>query len=285
MTTDTLRFDRNRFLSFAFAAADMLVELDTAGKVGFAAGCCTAFTGIDADQMNGLPFLDLVDDGDRELVRQLLWQLCEKQEIGPVAVRLRGGSEHLDMRGMARMDDERMSLAFVRRSSSLCCRTMAVDPKTGLLTPDSFQLLASRLLEEERLAATGATLSLVTLMGLRSVRQGGADDPGRLLREIGGVLRSHSVNGVSAGVLSEHQFGLIHHYGVDGGIESELEAAIERCSPDLARTIEVTNIDMNAPILTQQEALRALCHTLRAFAGRVEGGTHIGSLSEALGDS
>ena len=48
---DTIRGERDRFVAFAFAAADLLLEVDDAGKITFAAGALKALTQRDASAL------------------------------------------------------------------------------------------------------------------------------------------------------------------------------------------------------------------------------------------
>ena len=64
-TADLMRKDRDRFVGFAFAAADLLVELDTACCIKWAGGAARSVLGVDYAQLGGLPsssFLPPPDD-------------------------------------------------------------------------------------------------------------------------------------------------------------------------------------------------------------------------------
>jgi PAS domain-containing protein len=65
---DPIRAERDRFVAFAFAAADLLLEVDGEGKITFAAGALKALTHRDASALKGRPFTELLADSDRALV-------------------------------------------------------------------------------------------------------------------------------------------------------------------------------------------------------------------------
>lgn len=52
-TPDPIRAERDRFVAFAFAAADLLLEVDGAGKITFAAGALKSLTNRDAGALMG----------------------------------------------------------------------------------------------------------------------------------------------------------------------------------------------------------------------------------------
>ena len=60
---------RNRFLSFAFAAADILVETDSDGIIRYAAGATAALAGADETTLDGRDFATCLDQTSRAIFR------------------------------------------------------------------------------------------------------------------------------------------------------------------------------------------------------------------------
>ena len=54
-----LRGDRDRFVAFAFAAAELLLEVSSEGKIVYAAGAINSLTGTNATALLGRHFIDL----------------------------------------------------------------------------------------------------------------------------------------------------------------------------------------------------------------------------------
>src|SRR3954471_18656913 len=86
--TTQARAERDRFVAFAFAAADLLVEVDAAGKILFAAGALKSLTGQGADRLIGRPFSDMLSVQDRPLAKLLLRSIKSGGRMSPMAVRL-----------------------------------------------------------------------------------------------------------------------------------------------------------------------------------------------------
>ncbi|MFS2318167.1 EAL domain-containing protein [Maricaulis sp. D1M11] len=80
---------RNRFLSFAFAASDILVETDLDGVSLYAAGAAGILgePSLDACQAN---FIDRLDHTSRPIVRALLRRAQANRRIGPARVTTQG---------------------------------------------------------------------------------------------------------------------------------------------------------------------------------------------------
>ena len=87
-----LRSDRDRFVAFAFAAADALVELDDERKISYAVGAIHWLSGRSADHLLGTPFLDVVVEEDARLIRAAFGTAETQSRFGPVNIRLKGSS-------------------------------------------------------------------------------------------------------------------------------------------------------------------------------------------------
>ena len=83
-----LRLERDRHVAFAFAAADLLIEVSNGGKIIAAAGAAQAILGVGVPGLTGMPILDFVAAADRPLARRLLENVHAQLRIDPVVVDL-----------------------------------------------------------------------------------------------------------------------------------------------------------------------------------------------------
>ena len=88
-STDKLRQERDRFVGFAFANADALIEIDQSLKMSHAAGAVQWLSGEPPDALIGWPLLDLVAPKNRPIIRALLSDPGAPERFGPVSVQLR----------------------------------------------------------------------------------------------------------------------------------------------------------------------------------------------------
>src|SRR5688572_2810170 len=84
---DAVRRDRDRFLAFAFCAADILIELDKKCRISYIAGATLAVTGKSDAQLLGQPFAGMVAPVDRTLFNELLGGLKPGMRLDPVRIR------------------------------------------------------------------------------------------------------------------------------------------------------------------------------------------------------
>ncbi len=81
--------ERNRFVAFAFAAADAFIELDRGGRIAFAGCAIPWLTGLDAEALAGRTLWDFVVEGDRMLIKAALAAPAGHGRFGPITVKFR----------------------------------------------------------------------------------------------------------------------------------------------------------------------------------------------------
>ena len=82
------RLERDRHVAFAFAAADLLIEVSNGGTIIAAAGAAQALLGMGVPGLTGMPILDFVAAADRPLARRLLKHVHAQLRIDPAVVEL-----------------------------------------------------------------------------------------------------------------------------------------------------------------------------------------------------
>ena len=80
--------DNERFVAFAFSAAEMLVETDAEGVASFAAGAFRTHFGRPSDSFNQTNIRDMIAPIDHETLEEALCQLAERGRVSPFIVRL-----------------------------------------------------------------------------------------------------------------------------------------------------------------------------------------------------
>ena len=69
---DQIIRERNRFVAFAFAAADAFMEIDQDETIAFADGAAPWLTGLAVEELTGRSLWDFVVEGDRMLIKAAL---------------------------------------------------------------------------------------------------------------------------------------------------------------------------------------------------------------------
>ena len=285
-----LRLERDRHVAFAFAAADLLVELNTDGTIIAAAGAAQAILGVATSGLTGKAMLDFVAAADRPLVRQLLKQVHALFRIDPVVVELvRGyGVATSTLFGACQLPNRNDSifLSVALIPDSLAPIERQRDEATGLLVPDELSAAAQRHAVDG--GGVARQLQLVRLDGLSgAARQLPQDRAVMLMQEIGAALRAGSIGGDAAGRLAEDSFGRVTKASTDpahdAALVADLADAIHGAGiPDGRVGPRVARIDLPLDGLSDKDAGLAISYAIGSFVKSLGGSLDIGSLQDGL---
>lgn len=247
--------DVRRFLGCAFAAADLLIELDADGLVVFAAGATGG-----AGNPTGRRFLDLFDGGDRAFVSALIDGLEDGRRVGPMAVAGAAGSPF-----------SRGSLCAFRlpgfEGRTSCSLTLSPLPaalgangasRDGLYEPETLEELAAPVLDAARSSGSALEVAMVRFNGLaEALNDMSAEDAARMNARVAGAVRAESWAGAAAARLGPEKFAVLRQPG----------DAAETTAGRLARVVGVAaHAVLTAIDPMSDRAMKVLRMSLDAFA-------------------
>jgi EAL domain-containing protein (putative c-di-GMP-specific phosphodiesterase class I) len=244
--------ERERFVAFAFAAADLLVELDAGGQVSFAAGAFRARLGRAPETLTGSDPAELLALEDRPAFITALSQLRHRGRLMPTTFHLADTARtpfavsglHLPQPGEA----PRVCLAFA---------PIPAPPEPRLADGASLIQEATQRLR----SGTGvpATLGLIELA---------APAGEEMVRELDSELSRAVPGGTMAAQMAPGRYGLMPAAGSAlpdlGEVARRLEAVLERNGHKVA--VSTSEVPVDTAGLTPAQAARALRHGLSAFA-------------------
>ncbi len=223
--------ETHRLLGLAFAAADLLIEIDAEDRVGLAVGGVRALLGCDERSLRGNPWRDIVAPQDRDMVAALHQDLEAGQRRGPVLVRLVCG-EGLRF---AELTVRRLPVGDGCAAWAMLATPQAVAPRDGLADQAEFEDLTRSLMEAARATGMEYELALVELDGLLRATDALAPAAAAdLSARLAGALRAESHRGVGAAKLADERFAVLRKRG-DGG-----DAMAHRLTGALATTLGET---------------------------------------------
>ncbi len=280
--SQSLASERDRFVAFAFAAGDVLVETDDAGCVRYATGALGRFLPR-GTAFEGQSFLACLGEADRPLIGLLMDEVAQGGRRGPVAMANADGTALAEC-SLLRAP-QMSNCHFVLRQladGSTAGAAKRGDAATGLLDARALGEHAER--ELLRLVETDQKLelSLIRLAGLERL-PGGLDGPdGRgLVQRLAAALRAVSLSCGGAARLGDDRFALVH--GGDGEgerLNRLLRARLDEAGLEDVR-IERRDVDLRESTLSPNQACAALRHAIDSFAraGRAD----FDDLADALG--
>lgn len=277
--------DRDRFVGFAFAAADLLIETDAQGNILFSAGARCRLTRGEVGGLVGTNLMEVVAPGDRKYVHVLFERIREKARIKPSRVLFQAfdGQQFPALLGGCRLDSCPGSLFLTI--------LLTVPPRTGstgsavqgeLLDQTGF----SSILEERLLAArekgVDQGLTLLLVEGLQAMVDAMPEGAAAEVRDgIDAYLRGISADGDSAGQLGGDRYGIVHAADIDGQeVQGHIAQIIEAAGGALPGGIRSWTLDMADDRLDPADAARALVYTVQAFASAQGGEFTISSLED-----
>jgi len=279
----TLTAERDRFVAFAFAAADLLLEVDEAGRIVFAAGSSQTLLGRPLEALPQSTLAEVVAEADRPLVSRLLAAAEEGRRRGPILVTGAATGRALEA-SLFRTPGSAVHHVVVNRAAAAIAGERQATGRTasGLLAAPGF----TDFLGRRQTASDGESveLSLVRVAGIETV-EASVDEATYtgLMRELGALLRLVSVDGDSAGELGPGRFAILHRAGGrPEGVEDELARLIREVAPGAEVMVAAETLALRQAMLSAGEARQALGHVLELFAEGVDGAALPSSLGAAF---
>ncbi len=267
-SSEAVRGDRDRFVAFAFAAADLLIELDGAFRIRYIGGATSALTGRSGEDLVGTSFFELVAPAERPMTRAFLTSLSVGGRLTPSAVRLARGRVPSAVLGGCRLpaDEERyhVSLSIPVPALPAADSAAGADP-AGLLDSAAFTELAA----ETARGKQPYSVTLLDVAGLERLRTRVSSELATgLVSGIGRQLQARSVNGVSAGRLGDGRFGLLHEGALDlKGLVQQITNFSKSIDPE-GEGVGVSGMTVGTAQtgLGEDDAARVLIYAINRFA-------------------
>jgi EAL domain-containing protein (putative c-di-GMP-specific phosphodiesterase class I) len=205
-----LQIAPHRLLGFAFASADLLMEVGPDEEITFAVGAAATLAGDAERSLIGRSWREFVDLRDHCLIESVLGGVESGGRQGPVVARLASPGSN---------GPQAFSLCACRLpqngSAISCAVTGAGMPmiggrEGGLHDRDDFEAVIKSLFENARTTGQELELAFVEMAGLEALARTLPEETGRALKErAAGVLRAQSHGGTAASELANDRYSLI----------------------------------------------------------------------------
>jgi len=251
---------RDRFVGFAFAAAELLVETDEAGTIHFATGAFKRWFAVSANELIGRSLESLLSPADRATVGLCLSLAATKGRVAPASVHLANAeATPMALAGLCRPD-----------ASHAICFTLgrlpaSNDPENELLSSEWLAEATQRQITEGTTGAVG----LIEVAGLAPVAAGAAGERQRQVRvQISSTLVRVAGPDAQAQQLADGRYGLLSKGALDvNGVVGRLQEYLNAI-PEAARArVRGSGISLASNGgLTKQQASAAMRYALGRFA-------------------
>jgi EAL domain-containing protein (putative c-di-GMP-specific phosphodiesterase class I) len=251
---DLSRSSRDRFVVFAFAAAELLIEADLRGRIIFAEGAFPARFGRPAQNFIGQRVISLVAPSDRPAFATALGLLAEQGRLKPAVIKLADPNATAFSVAGLRLDDEGAKLAL---TFAPLPRELPGGPLPG--GPG----LASMAEEILRTGEPGGPVGFLELKG----PAGRFVPASEVNREIQAELNKQAGEGAVATELAAGRYGVLPGqtpFDLPSLTSAVAEILKDRGVKDVS--VGAMAVGLEAQGLSQVQATRALRFALSAFA-------------------
>lgn len=266
---------RDLYVAFAFAAADLLVEVNADGTIAFTVGAAMVLSGRPARLLSGQPLASLFMPAEAERVQRALTRIDKGERVRHLVLHVEdsqdGSRKPVALSGYRHPHRTDARLVALSHAASLDVPADAHDPVSGLLDKDNFTDLARRVLDESaaEVADTSYRLTLLDVPAMEQVcAKAGPIVADEFIAELGDRLRACSVGGDAAGELGSNRYGLIHPPDLTADtIENTVGDLVREFLPE-SRTAAVhsTSLALDTDGISSEEAANALIYSLNAFS-------------------
>lgn len=268
-----LKKQRDRFLAFSFASADLFMEVGLEGQVIYALGAARSLTGVDHSKLTGQQWLDVFAPGDRMVLAAMHGKARAGERCGPLAVTMDeklGGGRKAIVTGIRMPDSDcfYLTVGFTSALMERVAETIRQQAEYELLDKDTFLYAAKEALDLARSLGQHLEMTLLDIADTRSVKKKLGDEVwAEFTAAVTTLLGSHSVDGGTAAMIGEGRYSVIHDPSVSTDkLREELAALAKKSDPE-GKGFEVRGKTVSADLqsLSERETMKALIYTINEF--------------------
>jgi len=198
-----------QLLAFAFASADMVLDLAPDGRITFGTGAGGQLVGRQAESLVGERFLDLIDATDADLIEAVLADLRPGERRGPFKIGVVGrDGVQAAMLSLFQLP-ERTGVAAALSLWHPSPAHVRVDA-AGLTSREDFEAAALSLLKHAEQTGSDLQVDLLEFTGLAPALAGMDPEAAETVRrKLAAVLRAASYGGQPAADLGSERFAML----------------------------------------------------------------------------
>ena len=297
---ETAHAERNRFIAFAFAVAELVVEINKDGDILFAAGAAESMFGISNDELTGKNLYKLIEAKDRADLRQNLDSLTpgKRMKSRAVSALIPSGPARALKAGAYCLpnnpDTAYISLSLHHPGSlpgeiARPGRNLASqrDAATGLPNKEAFADAVREHVVNLQVAGETASLTMVDMEGMDDVRphlEDGVEE--EIFAKVGALLNSNSLNADLGGRIDRDKLSFLHDPSLDvSAVASSVEKLVRDASPWAGDfKLATSTVVIGADDLNEEDLGQALLYALNTYSESGGASIKFGTLTEGCVD-
>lgn len=269
---DPLKEQRDRFLAFAFASADLFIEVSEEGRIAFAAGAAKGVTGIDDEKLLKRNWLDLFSAYEQSKMQRMRDMAKPGGRIGPILVTL---SEQITKKQAAltaiKMPGNGkfyITLGVSNDFVAMIAPLLSVPGSAFINDADKYADAARDALFNAKLWQMPAEMTFMDFVNGEDLKDRfGADGWGKVQDEIGAIMANYSFGGNAAGQIADGRYSFVHDPAMNlDELKEKIIAVTKAHDPD-GKGVEISHktVESNLQDIEKREIDRAVAQTVDQF--------------------
>tara|TARA_B100001123_G_scaffold451007_1_gene625915 strand:+ start:3323 stop:5053 length:1731 start_codon:yes stop_codon:yes gene_type:complete len=271
---DELRKERDRFVAFSFAFADIVLEMDLDGTILFVDGATNGLLGREAESLNSQCFFSLMDTEEGNQLRSQLENLKQAYRLDKQEIHLKNQYQDsipflLSGFRLSQLHPHIYLTLSLQKGDVPHDQLFRRDMDTGLLNTGSFVESANQRIHEAEAQGEHLAMTLLDFPELKGFLDTLPKDKAEeLLLAIANYLREHSVAGDTAGMISDEAFSFVHKETLESAQVIEDLIKLTKQIDPAGKGIEIRSqrVKADAQKLSPQDSANVLLYTLNQFA-------------------
>lgn len=268
---EKLKAQRDRFIAFAFAGADLLLEVGDDDVIAYSAGAGEALYGLSDADLTSKRLAEFIHPKDKKRFEDALLKLKNTGRLDQTVVTMTGASGAVSTLRMAGIRLPQFPNSYHLVLSHVPPVAAATPPRQmGEVDHKArfIEMVQQRLNEGNRLGKD-YTLTLVDFSNNDFSRMETGTTQS-FLATVMDSLEEYSVRGASAGPLTSHTFGLMHDDKVPTSmVHQRLASLAERFTGKVgggsALRMHSATLDMDDSALSDDDITRAMTYIVNGF--------------------
>lgn len=278
---------RDRFIAFAFASSDFLIEIDRQGTIIFTAGQVVSLTGAESDALIGQDWLSIFSKISHDNLGALLKGVQKAGRLGPLMVNIKNSktqnvSKALVM-GMIMPDSDHVYLTLNANQSFFDFLAVGDYQDTRLLDEKQFEAAAMKAFQTAKKDGKNLDITFLEADKIEDYKKSlSFEDANNFTENFQAILKEQSFEGNTASQVDDNKYAIIHDTEISQDfIEKKIQELVSRTSTthkDVGLKTKTVEADMTS--LNEREARRALIYTMNQIE---KGGLDAAGQDLALG--
>lgn len=269
----SIKKQRDQFLAFSFASADLFIEIDAEEKIIYALGAAKGIIGVSDQSLIGKTWLELFSPIDRPVLRALKAKAKPVLRCGPVLVTLNqdiSDGKKAVVTAIVMPGNDHFFLT-VGHSNMMMARTgegIRASNETMIHNRQAFIDTATDALQIARTLGQDVDISVFEFGATQTdIQRFGSQGWSAFNDAVNELLLSKSADGNTAAMVANGKYTILHDKNVDPAVlQEQIRAlALEQDLSGHGLRVETKTITSDLSEMSEREASRALLYTIHEF--------------------